>query len=288
MMTIERHYPKDEASLLRIMASMLQPGDSLVAQAGHFLLISDDSTGEIYPCIAGDSRTPGDNPILNHFGHFPLLTWRLALHMLSQLPASSKRLMVVVNDWQYLNAKANRSTFYRQNQDRLPEFFERELAKYGEAISLLKPLPIKNGVSTSPFFGEMSLRNRYQRRVSRLVDQLKLPPGAVVNNTESGISCELPDMAGELREIYCSGKTGDCTAEIAEMLYHASTTTDAKCFVNFYPLVCRDFVELGTSRAVELFDAPLRSVLNLGFPSGGIKSESDLIAGCEASIHTFR
>jgi len=284
---IERHYPKGEESLLRLVETMIQPEDSLVAQAGHFLLISDESTGLIYPCIAGDRRAPVDNPILSSFGHFPILTWRLALRLLGRMPITSKHLMVVVNDWQYINGNADRSSFYKLNDGRLPESFEKEMGERGSSISLLMPQSIKNGVSTSPFFGEMNLRNRYQRRVSRLLRRGQLPPGAVIRDSESGITCELPDLSGGLREIYCSGKTGDCTAEIAEMLYHASTTTGAECFVNFYPLVCQDFVELGTQRAVELFKAPLRAVLNVGFPSGGLESEQDLFKECEASLHRF-
>lgn len=287
MMRIERHYPKDDASLLRLMETVLQPGDSLAAQAGHFLLIAEEATGEIYPCIAGDRRAPAKNRIVQNFGRFPLLTWHLALRLLSNLPAIPKHLMVVVNDWQYLHGTMDRSAFYRVNGDKLPEAFEAEFIKQTD-VALLKPAPIKNGVSTSPFFGEMNLRNRYQRRVSRLVRRRQLPPGAILRDTENEIKCELPDMTGELREIYCTGKTGDCTAEIAEMLYHASTATGAPVFVNFYPLVCQAFVEVGTSRAVELFDAPLRAVLNVGLPSSGLDTEQDLFKGCEVSLHRFQ
>jgi hypothetical protein len=288
MMTIERHYPKDEASLLRLMATMVEPDDSLVVQAGHFLLINDESTGQIYPCIVGDNRAPEGNAILNHFGHFPLLTWSLALRVLSKVEASSKHLMVVVNDWQYLKGNSDRSSFYKQNQGHLPECFEREYASHKAEISLFKPPPIKNGVSTTPFFGEMNLRNRYQRHLDKMVRRNELPSRAIIRETESGVACDLPDMGGELREIYCSGKTGDCAAEIAEMLHHASSVTGAKSFINFYPLVCQDFVELGTSRAVELFKSPLRSVLNVGLVSSGPEIQKNLLQGCEATLHHFQ
>ena len=195
--------------------------------------------------------------------------------------------MIVVNDWQYLPKGVKRSDFYARQGGWLPESYQDALTGKSASVSLLKPNPVKNGISTAPFFGEMNLRNRYKRVTKKMIDSGRLPPSAIVQKTATGVSCSFPSLSGGMLEIYCSGKTGDCTAEIAEMLLEANKKSGATCFVNLYPNVCKDFVEEGTNRSINLFGNPIRTVLNLGFPSSGIFTESQLIQGCGASHHQF-
>lgn len=286
-MKLTRHFPQSYDTLRDLTIAAVGNAHSVVFQAGHFLLVYDEHSRAISACIHGAPSNTKHAALAENYGRFPILTWKLALRLLGELTVPSKHIMIVVNDWQYLPKEAKRSDFYLQQASRLPAEYLDALNMHSPRISLLVPPPIKNGVSTAPFFGEMNLRNRYHRRVAKLVASGHLPPTAVVEETEAGVSCSLPDLSGRLQEIYCSGKTGDCTAEIAEMLREANKRTGAPCFVNLYPVVCRDFVELGTTRAVELFRAPLESVLNIGFPSAGVSSEDDLFAGCEASLHRF-
>jgi len=286
-MRLTRHYPRSFEALLDLTAKSVGDSSPVVFQAGHFLLVHDPSTGSVSPCILGDPFSTSDSALLDNYGKFPLLTWKLALRLLDNLATGSKHLMIVVNDWQYLPEGVDRSGFYLRQSGELPESYRSLLAEASPGVSLLEPRPVKTGVSTAPFYGEMNLRNRYKRRVSKQVSSGDLPPNAIVEQTATGISCSLPGSYGVREEIYCSGKTGDCTAEIAEMLREANERTGAVYFVNLYPIVCRDFVEQGTERSVELFKVPMRSVLNLGFPSSAVDGERDLIEGCEASLHQF-
>lgn len=285
-MKLTHSFPQNYQALRDLTIASVGDAQSVVFQAGHFLLVYDEATRTILPCIHGHPSTETRPMLFESYGHFPLLTWKLALRLLSDLKVPSKNIMIVVNDWQYLPEGTERFDFYRRQAGRLPAEFAEELQAGAPSVSLLEP-EIKGSVSTAPFYGEMNLRNRYTRRVRDLVSSRRLPASAIIHESESGVSCKLPDLSGAHQEIYCSGKTGDCTAEIAEMLREANARTGATCFVNLYPLVCRSFVELGTSRAEELFQVPLRSVLNLGFPSSGVTDEGDLIQECEASLHLF-
>jgi len=286
-MKLTRHHPKGFEAISDLVQRAAGESKSVVFQAGHFLLVYDQSEESIYPCIYGESQAQGGAYFSENYGHFPVMTWRIALRLMQNLKAPSKHIMIVVNDWQYIPKSAGRFDFYKTYGGRLPAVYQEELTKYPERIRVLEPKPIKNGTSTAPFFGEMNLRNRYQRRVEKLIASGDLPASAVLERTPTHTSCSFPSLSGELQEIYCSGKTGDCSGEIAEMLRDAAERTGATTFVNLYPAVCRDFVELGTSHSVALFRANLDKVLNLGFPSSGVNSENQLLENCEASLHEF-
>jgi len=286
-MRLTRHFPKTLAALRDLTVDSVGNASSVVFQAGHFLLVYDEASGTLSPCLRG-APASATNPVLfENYGNFPILTWKLALRLLSQVQATTKSLMIVVNDWQYLPKGVKRFDFYRRQEGRLPHEFESEMKLQAPSATLLEPLHKKDTISTAPFYGELTLRNRYASRVNRMISSEKLPESAVVTKGNAGVTCELPDATGALQEIYCSGKTGDCAGEIAEMLREANSRTGATAFVNLYPLVCRGYVELGTSRANELFKVPMKTVLNLGFPSSGIFDEDELIEGCEASLHRF-
>jgi len=279
-------FPKDFQSLYNFVRESTLGADSVVFQAGHFLLIHDEQKNTIYPCIHAKGTTSHQMDRCDTHGRFPILTWKLALRLLAKLNIPQKHIMVVVNDWQYLPKGVDRSTFYAANND-LPESYLEAMSKYVDSILILEPKPVKKSVSTAPFFGEMNLRNRYHRHMSKLIASGNLPPNAKVNKKNGAVSCLFPDLSGGIQEAYCSDKSGDCTGEIAEMIYEANKMTGATSFVNLYPLVCKDFVELGSARAVQLFGASVKSILNIGFPSAGVQDEEDLILGSEATIQLF-
>jgi hypothetical protein len=285
-MRLTRHFPRNYEALRDLILKTVGDSKSVVFQAGHFLLIYDETTGTISPCIHGDTGMPGDSPLAANFGRFPILTWQLALKLLDDLSTPEKNLMIVSNDWQYLPKGIDRSDFYSSQAGKLPKSYSDSLYDQKGSVSVLEPLPVKNGISTAPFFGEMNLRNRYQRRVSKLVESGSLPSSAIIDRTEGRISCKMPGLSGAMEEFYCSGQSGDCAAEIAEMLCESHERTNADVFVNLYPIVCQDFVEQGVLRSFQLFKTPFRAVLNLGFPSSGISTESELLQGCEASLHS--
>lgn len=282
-MRLTRYFPKDYESLRSLVHQAARGAQTVVMQAGHFLLYYDNSSAKILPCIEEALTEPRHTEIKHDYSRFPVLTWHLGLRLLATISATKKRVMVVVNDWQYLPKMVNRADFYSEYRN-LPKCYAEELARYSGHITLFEPKAVSTGVSTAPFFGEMNLRNRYQRHVSKLIADGKLPPRAILETRNKHGFCSLPDLAGVHREVYCSGKTGDCTGEIAEMIHEASTRDGATCFINLYPLVCREFVELGSQFAVELLGAPCSTILNLGFQSTAVHDCIQLIETTEATL----
>jgi hypothetical protein len=283
-MTETRFYPRTLDALREIVTEATQSASCVVMQAGHFLLHYDAASKSIVPCIADELAGPQHAAISREFGQFPIMSWRLGLRLLNRLPATERYVMIVVNDWQYLPEGVDRSEFYRQ-YGRLPNCYRDELAAYLGRIALLEPNRVKTGVSTNPFFGEMNLRNRYHRHVGRMIKSSRLPTNTAVVKSGETIYCNLIDNAGSEREVYCSDKTGDCSAEIAEMLHLSYQQRKCNCFINIYPLVCQGFVEYGTSLSETLLGSGIRTVLNIGVPSSHVASEDDLIENCQCTLH---
>lgn len=283
-MRLTRHFPKTYETLQRLVQQAAHDADSVVMQAGHFLLYFDKETGKIIPCIPEALDDPRHEAIRADYAQFPMITWRLGLRLLDSLAVANKRIMVVVNDWQYLGKDSNRAEFYAQ-QKCLPKSYEREMLHHSKDITLFQPKLPKSGESTFPFFGEMNLRNRYRGHVSKLIKAGKLPENIVRHSSNGTVTCSFQDLAGVQREVYCSEKMSDCAGEVAEMIHDANKEGGATCFISLYPLVCREFVELGSQLAVELLGSSCKTVLNLGFQSTSVTDEDHLIATTEATLH---
>ncbi len=283
-MITERSFPRTFDELREVVASAVGGATPLAAQAGHFLLYFDTVEDRVLPGIASELKSPRHELLRKEVGGFPALSWQLALDLLGPLPAREKHLMVVVNDWQYLPEGVNRARFYSQQRD-LPEEFSEAFARSGGGIQLLTP---KKSSVTYPFFGEKNLRNRYRRAVENLLRKGLLPSDTVTTTTSEGVACNLPDILGRKLEIYCSTKTGDCSAEIAMMLDFARSETGCDAFLNFYPAVCREFVELGTELGARLFGTDIRTVVNIGLRTSGVSTINDLLADAEVAVHNFK
>jgi len=282
-MLAQSYFPRDEETLRGLFGHATADAGCIVMQAGHFLLYYDSASDSIIPCIS-EELPEHDAERAREYGQFPFLTWCLGLRALDALPQTNKYVMIVVNDWQFVPKHANRSQFYEKYR-RLPDSYQRELDRYGGRIKLLQPDPIKTGVSTRPFFGEMNLRNYYRRNVDRLIKHGQLPPNTLVRSEGQNVYCDFVDSSGNTKEVYCSGKAGDCSAEIAQMLNFARSKTGCETFINLYPAVCREFIQYGTSLAEDLFQSGFETVLNIGFPSCNVNSEQELLSDCEATLH---
>jgi hypothetical protein len=115
--------------------------------------------------------------------------------------------------------------------------------------------------------------------------QEMLPALALVERSAKGIVCSLPASGAHTgREFYCTGKSPDCAAQIAQMLSHAQETTHCDIFINIYPSVCRTYVESGTQLAADLFGLS-STVVNVGLPSSGISSIPEMLHHSEISVH---
>lgn len=282
-MIASRTHPRTVEELFKLVQDAAQGAKSVVMQAGHFLLYYDVVEDQLLPCISGELTSPRHELLRREAGEFPLLTWQLGLELLDSLQAASRQLIVLVNDWQYLPKNVDRRRFYDTFR-RLPEGYNNLLDRFEGRLQLLEP-PQNTG--TYPFYSEMNLRNQYKKTVDRLIADDKLPPVAILERRTDEVVCSLPDAVGRTREVYCSNKTGDCAAEVAQMLGIAVSQADCDCFINIYPAVCRDFVELGTELGNDLLRNGLPNVINIGFPTNGVESRGDLLTSCEVTWHRF-
>ncbi len=275
--------PRTYRDLLSRVAAAATGGESIVVQAGHFLLFPDEASGIPLACIQTDAPDPRHGRILHDSGHFPFLTWRLGLNLLAALPAAHKRIMVVVNDWQYVANHQQRDRFY-STHSHLPPTYRAELALHEGSITLLSPQATVTE-PPSPFFSEARLRNHYRKAVKRLLKQNNLPPEAAILREGDTVSCHLPDATGAKQEFYCSNLAPDCAGETAQIIHEAATATGCDVFINLVPSVCGNFVNRGTELAEKLFSPDIRSYVNIGLPAAEIYDEAALIADCQCTTY---
>jgi hypothetical protein len=282
-MIISREHPESRDALIALVMSAAKDARSVTVQAGHFLLYYDVVEDQLLPCISSELTSPRHEILRKSVGAFPLLSWQLGLEILNALGADRKHIMVVVNDWQYLPRTVERRIFYDAFR-RLPHGYSEALQLCKGTVNLLEP---PSGSVTRPFYGEMNLRHQYRKTVEALIAKRLLPDQAVLEQGLDELVCSLPDAVGRRWEVYCSNKTGDCAAEIAQMLHLAELQTHCDCFINLYPAVCRDYVERGTELGHQLLGNRIKTVLNLGFQTSAIETIEDLCSTSDIACHHF-
>lgn len=282
-MLTKRIFPENAQQLADLIRAETLGSKCVVIQAGHFLLYFDNTEAQILPGISGELSGPRQALVADELGHFPVLTWNLAVSMLDALSVSEKWAMVVVNDWQYLPQEADRADFYRQHPF-LPESYRKVLAAY-PSVRLLRN-PRRPNLDTGEFFSEQSFRNAYERHVKELIQTKRLPLGV---NVETGaeLSCSLEDSLGGRKEVYCSGKRSGCEHEVAELASQVFGLTRANALINFFPLVCKEYVTEGTEIGFSLFRHGITKIVNVGMPATNAKSEQELFSMTEVIIHEF-
>ncbi len=286
-MIVSRKYPRSVDELVDVIRQGAEDVNSIAMQAGHFLVYYDHTEDLLLPCVETELRGPRHDAIRNEVGQFPHLTWQLGLSILGILKAEKKRVLVLVNDWQYLPSSIDRALFYRRFS-RLPESYLQTLESVNATISLQTPRN-EGGVSTGDFFSEQSLRNAYTKHIKRMIKNSSLPDQALISTNGNGenFSCSLTDTLGKKEEIYCSGKRPNCTHEVAFLLREVTRLSGCDCFINIFPIACKGYVEAGTELSSILFPGISSVVINLGLPSSHVHRESDLIAHSDVTIHEF-
>ena len=224
--------------------------------------------------------------MVRQHGTFPLITWNLGLDLLNHLSCERRMIMTVVNDWQHVPKGIPRQTFY-QTHKQLPSSYLAALEASHKPVELLQPPRKASGHCTRPFFSEMNQRNQFRTRVKTMLTKSLLPSMVSITHGREGVVCSLPDGSAhnQGRAFYCTGKSPDCAAQIAQMLSHAHELSGCDGFINIYPLVCRTYVEGGTELAFDLFKTRIPVVVNIGLPSSRASSLTASLRQCEVSIH---
>lgn len=285
-MIVDRHSPRSAAELIKSIANALDGSRVAVVQAGHFLLFLDTNTNRALPCVASEMSEERFGPFREEAGHFPQLSWSLALKVLSAVPTEKRYLLVLVNDWQYVKNLDARSGFYEEHVV-LPKSYilADEVAKQAN-VALLTPSGVTTFSGERPYFRETTLRNQFNRRLEKLSSSNSIPEGMAVAQDADGATCVV-DVMGAKREIYCSSKSADCAGEVAQLIDQAHALVSCDTFINFAPAVCKQFVELGSELGPRVFGPKVRRVINVFLPATQVYEESDFFDEAELSIHEF-
>jgi hypothetical protein len=268
--------------LRRIVSEAVQGEETVAVQAGHFLLCDmPDGTG-VGACVASELHGETLEELKREHAQFPHLSWNLACDVLLHLPHTRRHILVLVNDWQYVSQPEERIAFFEEKH-RLPSSYCAPLS----GVTLLTPDGPADFDTDHPYFSERVLRNAFHRRLKKLVAAGKLPPGIEVEFSGSGASCSVLDAAGERKEIYCSTKSADCAGEVAELIDRIHALVSCETFINVFPSVCKQFVELGSEAARSIFGTSVRQVINIALPSTNVHSEQHLLDEAEITIHRF-
>ena len=286
-MIVQRSYPRTREELFSLVRERTAGAKSVAVQAGHFLLYYDRTEDQLLPCVASELIGPRQEPIKKTAGLFPILTWELGVQLLNSISAKDKFIMVLVNDWQYVPKDVPRSRFYEQNPN-IPTAFQSCLDTHGDDIKLLTPTQKRSVKQTGELFSEHGLRKQYTKHVKQLIEKRELPANAELQANGEHLSCSLVDTLGRKQEVYCTGKSENCTHEVAELIFTVDALAQCDAFINLYPLVCKEYVETGTELSFELFKAPLEVVLNVGMSATGVTNIEDILASVAVTVHSSK
>ncbi len=165
---------KSETELLKILKKEINDANgSVCIQAGHFALINDTKSENVFPAIFEDIKDKKiKNAVKTHpyMGYLPLITWELGISLVKYGKETKKdvKILIIVNDWQWIKrAEKSEKNIYRDmfyEKAELPRSYKKELEKNGLTEEIILPFKDKNGgVVNRLFFSETKLRKQFER-----------------------------------------------------------------------------------------------------------------------------
>lgn len=258
-----------EALIDSIVEAKLSP---CLIHGGHFVL---DNKGQQAADYLADNHS--ESVPAQQFSEFAKKTWRLAIELFRRLQSAGvdPKLMVLVNDWQFLGGQgasrrerekdiAKRRSDYYQSVAELPDFHHDLVRSAGiDTESIFK------ASAEQWLFSEANLRTSLARSIKDLFDRnLAEERGLTKSFTPSGepiISVE-SELEGDFSLLYCG--SANCSGEVVELLriIHGA---GFRSFVNLYPEPCLGPVTLGTELARPVYKTKGLEVLNVAVPFAG-------------------
>jgi hypothetical protein len=241
-------------------------GTPCVIHAGHFALVCNRD-GAPVDCL-NQSCFPGSDL---GFAEFSRLTWETACRTVAAVRTTSQvKLMVLVNDWQFLKSKESNRSASERAKARMRE-------DYYQSVPLLPPFHfqelIRNNLSENAvfrnqddcwLFSESALRHQLSTVIREVMADEKRAASAGIRryfNEDGEPVIEASDEdAGQVCLLYC-GNT-NCAGEII-MLLENLYRHGIRYFLNVYPAQCREPVGIGTRLARRLFDLRDLRVTNI-------------------------
>ncbi|MEU4549603.1 hypothetical protein [Nonomuraea dietziae] len=283
-----RRLVASEQELRDAIARELPGGDlgGLVVMGGHFMLFEDEASGRLVPGVIEEQADETmRRRIAGRVGIFPGYTWELSAGLLRDYAAAGvdSRLLLLVNDWQYVPATDRpagelRAEFF-EGFTALPASYEKILCEAG--LSAADVLPSRKHPLAFP---ETWLKYRFQKAADRLVKQGRLEKRYLGGGSGDSEVAFL-DAAGNYRTLISCGITG-CAGEITEMVaevYRAGY----RAILIFAPGECLMPVQTGVDIALSLYDLPDMRVV-IADPGGSGEMSDEEIYGKLVTVSTFR
>ena len=266
------HKPELVSTLVdRVSSGKLSP---CLIHGGHFIL--DNRGSDAVHNLPGDRQT---SPIAEDFARFAGDTWMLAVSLKKRLEERSQasRLMVLVNDWQFLRGEGNsrreverdiarRRDAYYQRFQRLPPFHDKVLDHSG-----MGDIDIFKSSSKRWLFSETALRSLLAKSIQRLFEEnLAEERGLAKSFTPAGDPIvSAGSVNSELERDFCllyCGST-NCAGEVVELL-RIVWEAGFRSFLNLYPMQCLGPVGVGTRLAQTIYKIRDLHVFNVAAPFG--------------------
>jgi hypothetical protein len=256
-------------SLASLLASFVaisaRQQKAAVIHAGHYALFRRKD-GQVTDCLDEADST---NDILG-FAKFCRATWSAACQANASASATARpRLIVLVNDWQYITNSGDKSREGQQAADRIrSEYYRRTATLPLYHLDELRQHGIEtDAILTSEkdrwVFSETALRNELHPIVKKLLaDRQRAQEVGVkryFNEDGEPIVEICDDEAGKLCLLYC-GNT-NCAGEVVSLLGNLYQR-GIRYFLNVFPSQCREPVSAGTRLAYKIFDCDDFSVTN--------------------------
>ncbi|MBK5000709.1 hypothetical protein IAE37_002985 [Pseudomonas sp. S31] len=278
--TIKESYAFSEESLLEIIYQFIehQNFSTLHIMAGHFMLFFDPQGKRLEPGIFEDIQNPMlKEAVKTRVGIFPTYTWKLAIQLAENASINNKKsakLILLVNDWQYVPDN-------KQDTDYRTQFYERFTSLPDSYLSLLAPSTtlstnnICESRRNSICFPETWLKNRFQNEAARLVKQGKLAKRYLPNRPAMS-EISFTDAYGSTTPLVSCGMTG-CAGEISEMISEAYKS-GARLLILFAPSECHAPIRKGIEIALSLYDFEPMSLLVADLGGSGELTQNEIFS----------
>jgi hypothetical protein len=248
--------------------------EPLVIHAGHYALVQNHD-GMAADCL-DKVRFPG---VDLGFAEFSRCTWESACRaMAAKHVKANAKLMVLVNDWQFLTSgagsrrvsersAAQRREEYYRGTSTLPPFHLQQLKRHNLSDDVILRNSEKRWL-----FSESSLRNELSSVIREIVADEKRASEVGIRKffTENGepVIDACDEEHGKFCLLYC-GNT-NCAGEVVSLLA-ALHQRGVRRFLNIYPSQCREPVGAGTRLAGRLFNLEDLRIINIAV-SGATES----------------
>jgi len=175
--------------LRNALGAILADSKTACCSGGSSSVVPTPDSDSAIPCVAGLSDDRLSSDVRNELGHFPELSWRLAVDCVSGSDTSDVYMPRFSNDC---------NTFAIQRREpssidklSLPDEYISHAARvkrHGH-FDLLTPNWTSNFRAQAPYFSEQALSEQIQAKIRKLMDTDRLPPDSQTFENETGVSC---------------------------------------------------------------------------------------------------